>query len=214
VVLLGLIRGGTIDPSNWEHQATSAGNQTLGNATNPLHNVHLPLSGVCRIQANAGTGVLLFIVLCLFCLAFVIFVTSAQSFTGFRQACGCCSRCAAPTAPAGSFAPSDGTAGGGGSGNKLGSRRVTSIRASRNGFPVDLDTNESIPLERADYEDRVKGKCALFAVYIMVVLVVVVFFTVTPFYRVAASHGERDDALWRQACNENDVETLQQYGIS
>ena len=51
--------------------------------------------------------------------------------------------------------------------------------------------------------------------YLSIVLVVVVFFAVTPLYSVdTAKYGSRNDILWRKACDDNDVAVLRRYGLS
>ena len=85
-------------------------------------------------------------------------------------------------------------------------------RRVRNALPVDSRTGETIPLgERYEWRDRVAGQCCLFAIYILVVLFVVLFFATSRLY---AAPGERDGAGWRAACEANNKTALALLGLS
>ena len=63
----------------------------------------------------------------------------------------------------------------------------------------------------SDRADRMHGKCCLFISYLLITLVLMLFFTFTPFTKY---DGTRDDSGWRDACDNNDVAVLDLYGLS
>ena len=100
IVLLVLIQGNYIDPSDWaaHHRSPPPPPAPLNGSAPPsamhlgsqLTNPHLPLLNVCATQQHALVGIGIFASLAVFCLGFVIFGTSAQSLSGLRLACACC----------------------------------------------------------------------------------------------------------------------------
>ena len=208
-ILLVLISGGYIDPSDWAtHHSIPSANASAGGPYAPnaaLTNVHLPLLGVCETMASWRMGTAIFAGLCIFCLGFVIFVTSAQSLSGLRIACGCCCCCCCCRARG-----VDNTAGTAASMVELasvaeldsatsavqvmtassplngGPSRLPPVPTSpsRNAFPVGASNEAVPPAARGDAADRRQGHCCLFAMYTTIVLLVVLAFSVVPLYTV------------------------------
>jgi len=162
--------------------------------------VHLPLPNVCKMKARAAQGFLGFVGVTCFCLGFVIFGTSAQSLSGLKEMCGVtCKKQRAPTAD--SDADSS-------------TRSEPDLRKSvmaRNTVQVD-NKGRSITLKPLrEPNDRLKGQCALFAIFGSIIALIVLVFTFVPFYSYG---GERNDAAWKDACEDYDVDALDQFGLS
>ena len=170
----------------------------MNNGTlDPANDVHLPLYRVCETLHASGLGVLIFSGLVLFCLGFVIFVTSAQSLSGLRHMCPCCCRSADADADAAL-------------------RANAQARLSvRNPDPVSED-NQALPMSAPkDGADQLKGKFALLVIYLLIVLLLVAWFGYVPMYQAdLAIHGARNDSLWREACDNLDIELLAGFGLS
>jgi len=201
ITLLLLTQRGYIDPSDWSKQATPASsnattavalNATVGSA---YMNVHLPLADVCMTQAKASTGVGIFFAIVIFCLGFVIFVTSAQSLSGLRDACCCCCGSCGSAKPPPSARPA--------------------LQGRKNSLPVSAEGEPIAPPPRSSQSERIKAQILLFLLFLVIVVLVVAVFTIVPFYSAdTATHGPRNDAAWRKACDDNDVVALRAMGLS
>ena len=64
--------------------------------------------------------------------------------------------------------------------------------------------------ENSREKERKKGKFCLFVSYLAIIMVLMIFFSFTPFH----SHGgARDDAAWREACDSYDTATLELFNL-
>jgi len=61
----------------------------------------------------------------------------------------------------------------------------------------------------------VKGQLVLFGIFMLIVIVVVLFFTYVPFYTAASHWGQRrNEHNWMDACERYDKRRLQELGLS
>ena len=160
--------------------------------------VHLPLAGVCATQHNYLKGMAIFTGLVLFVLSFVIFGTSQQSLSGLSAACCMCRRRITAEELTGSISARS---------PPMRGRRLS----VRNPIPVDSGGETLPPLEKKTRADRIQGQWALFGLYLLIVVLVVLSFGSIPIY---AAGGQRNDTIWRKACDENNVQLLHQMGLS
>ena len=71
----------------------------------------------------------------------------------------------------------------------------------RNAEPVDVK-GRAVPLGPAiSIGDRIRGRCCLFVIFLMLVWSNVCFFSLVPLYSAGAEHGVRDLELVRSACD-------------
>ena len=136
--------------------------------------------------------------LVLFVLSFVIFGTSQQSLSGLRAACCMCRRRITAEELTGSISARS---------PPMRGRRLS----VRNPIPVDSGGETLPPLEKKTRADRIQGLWALFGLYLLIVVLVVLSFGSIPIY---AAGGQRNDTIWRKACDENNVQLLHQMGLS
>lgn len=173
------------------------------------------------------------------CLAFVIFVTSAQSMSGLLGACGC-GRKADDTAVLSVTARHSHATKQPGSPASTPAPPSTSVRWSvKAGVPPPTPSSRSTrstlsgekirrgslsvsthhraveQRQRRTNHDRWAGKVCLFLFFFCVVILVVVFFSFHSIYKADfEAYGERNETLWRAACDANDVTILQPLGLS
>ena len=212
-----------LDPSVLATRSTTV----VANATD----VHLPLRNVCMLQARGLQGFAIFAFISVFCLSFVIFGTSTQSLSGLKRECGCCCGGQAADkagatldpmmsfpvgipAPAASASPSDV-----GARMRMDSRMsistIVSTSYARNS--VMSVAGRSIPLpEVPRLNDRIQGQIALFVIFESIVVVIVILFTVTPFYSYSRQEGYDGPRYepWREACDQVDQAKLDLWGLS
>ena len=63
--------------------------------------------------------------------------------------------------------------------------------------------------------DKILGKCFLFLIYNVCVVLIVLLFTLHPIYKVDAKYGERNTTAWVDAClNNYDKNALDALGLS
>jgi len=86
----------------------------------------------------------------------------------------------------------------------------------RNALPVvklrgGLELSVPIP-QQAGLSDRLKGKLAIFAIFLSLVFFFFGFFALVPFY---SADGERDKEEWWEHCRTNyDPDALEALGLS
>ena len=224
LLLYYLSAWGYIDPSRTDASAASG---PTGLAAN-FQDISLPLKNVCKTKARGVQGFVVFFVIATLCLAFVVFVTSAQSLSGFLGACcPCCrvkdhgaedaSQPADPSQPPPPAHPPNRK-------SSLPGTGLPSHRAS-NLTPEELkerrrkrsSINHHRAVEQAkdrSNRDRIYGKCAIFALYMLVTAFIVFFFAFWPVYKIDAKHGQRNVAAWKAACDAYDVGALTKLGLS
>lgn len=63
-------------------------------------------------------------------------------------------------------------------------------------------------------KDLARGKFCLFFTYLFIVFVLMLIFAFVPFYSDDNDGVPRNETGWRTACDENDVDVLDRYGLS
>jgi len=217
-----------IDPS----ENPRAQNLTAEEVRDRDRNVNLPLKGVCEAQANFGLGILIFAMITLFCLGAVIFGTSPQTLTEIKAELTCCRkekpvhrqpsppRTVAPPAQTSSTTP-DTSLPTPGSGLHARShkpdatitgRSARSLKRQTTSSTVTFASNNAAQRVSAR-KDLLRGQLCLFGSYLLIVFVLMLIFGFVPFY--SDDNGSaRNETGWRKACDENDVDKLDNFGLS
>ena len=194
------------------------------NVTPDFRDVNLPLKGVCESQANFGTGIVIFATITVICLGATIFGTSSATLSEIRAELNCCGRPKVEEVPqAGTRVPPVQTA----STTSSSTRTGKSTRSLKSGQPssarslkrqqsfstVTFASNDATQRASAR-KDLQRGKLCLFISYLLVVFVLMLIFAFVPFYSDDNEGTTRNETGWRTACDDNDVNVLDLYGLS
>tara|TARA_B100000768_G_scaffold169018_1_gene174320 strand:- start:42 stop:683 length:642 start_codon:yes stop_codon:yes gene_type:complete len=196
------------------------------NVTPDFRDVNLPLKGVCESQANFGTGIVIFATITVFCLGATIFGTSSATLSEIRAELNCCGRPKVEEVPqagtrvlpvqtasttSSSTPPSPG-------------QRTRSLKSGQPSSTCSLKRQHSFSTvtfasndatQRASArKDLQRGKLCLFISYLLVVFVLMLIFAFVPFYSDDNEGTTRNETGWRTACDDNDVNVLDLYGLS
>ena len=212
-----------IDPSE---------NPRAQNVTADYRDVNLPLKGVCEAQANFGLGILIFAMITLICLSAVIFGTSPQTLTEIKAELTCYRkekpvhrqpsppRTVAPPAQTSSTtldtSPPTPDSGLHARSHKpdatITGRSARSFRRQATSSTVTFASNNAA--QRVSVrKDLLRGQLCLFGSYLLLVFVLMLIFSFVPFY--SDDNGSaRNETGWRKACDENDVDKLDNFGLS
>merc|ERR1712187_847870 len=176
--------------------------------------IHLPLKNVCDMLSRSTQGFAFFFFISAFCVGFVVFGTSQQSLKGLLEECSCCARRRqqeeqAETSEAAAAGDIESRVSDG-----MGARRST----SKPNMIVD-DKGHAVLVEEVSPADRIKGKCALFVLYMTIIVLIVTIFTFVPFLGNRSDLGERSyttsrGASWKEACASFNERELDKWGLS
>ena len=197
------------------------------NVTPDFRDVNLPLKGVCESQARFGIGIVIFAAITVICLGGVIFGTSSASLSEIRAELSCCGPKVEEVPQAGTRVSPVQTASTTASTTSSSTRTGKSTRSLKSGQPsstrslkrqqsfstVTFASNDATQRASAR-KDLQRGKLCLFISYFLIVFVLMLIFAFVPFYSDDNEGTTRNETGWRTACDDNDVNVLDLYGLS
>lgn len=195
------------------------------NVTPDFRDINLPLKGVCESQARFGTGIIIFAAITVICLGAVIFGTSSAALSEIRAELNCCDPKVEEVPLAGTRVASVQTASTTSSSTppspgqrtrslKTGQPSSTRSLKRQPSFSTVTFASNDATQRASDRKNLQRDKLCLFISYLLIVFVLMLIFAFVPFYSDDNEGTTRNETGWRTACDDNDVNVLDLYGLS
>jgi hypothetical protein len=185
--------------------------------------VNLPLKSVCESQARFGLGIVIFAAITVICLGGVIFGTSTQTLSEIKIELKCCGKAAGEITQAAKVNPAETASTASSTLPPLRTspskpdpepcRASNRLRRSSSCSTVTFASNDAT-LRASIRKDLQRAKLCLFFTYLLIVFVLMLIFAFVPFYSDDNGGATRIETGWRKACDDNDIDTLDKYGLS